>query len=497
MADITLINLNMLYIRYGEQTERELHVPLGPLYLTRALEDAGFEVDFRDYQLCEADDPFEMSTFLDLAASPAPVIGLSCMANLLPFTLLALKALREAYPDRTLVLGGVGSKSVEDKLLQRFPWLDIICRGEAERTGPELLGAIKGGCDLSGVAGISFRRNGVVCHTAPRERIKDLDTIAFPAWEKIDLGRYAGYGMMSSRGCPYPCTFCSVAPVWNLESYSRSARNIVEEMKELKDRAGVSLFLFQDEFFVSGKRQVMEFCQELQRQDLDIEFKAFGRVNLVDREMMKALADSGCVELRFGIESGADRVLAEIKKGFTSSQALEVVPPAIEMFPRVDAFYVWGFPFETMADFNQSLFQMVSLRMMGARILPSLLCLLPQTEIYRQWSSRIPLEFCPYLLPEFVFTGHEVCRGGVVDIPPVHADYFDLIRQNPDIFPGFYHMDLRNNVLPKLELLRQFGFYPDQTGDSSLPAETGQAGGDSCGAHSPTVRPPDLATRTS
>ena len=64
MADITLINLNMLYIRYGEQTERELHVPLGPLYLTRALEDAGFKVDFRDYQLCDADDPFEMSTCL-------------------------------------------------------------------------------------------------------------------------------------------------------------------------------------------------------------------------------------------------------------------------------------------------------------------------------------------------------------------------------------------------------------------------------------------------
>ena len=64
MADITLVNLNMLYIRYGEKAERELHVPLGPLYLTRALEDAGFEVDFRDYQLCDADDPFNMQTFL-------------------------------------------------------------------------------------------------------------------------------------------------------------------------------------------------------------------------------------------------------------------------------------------------------------------------------------------------------------------------------------------------------------------------------------------------
>ena len=73
----------------------------------------------------------------------------------------------------------------------------------------------------------------------------------------------------------------------------------------------------------------------------------------------------------------------------------------------MDAFYVWGFPFETMEDFNQTLFQMVSFRMMGARILPSLLSFLPQTPIYEQWGRNGNLEFCPYLLPEFVLTGHE------------------------------------------------------------------------------------------
>ena len=496
MADITLVNLNMLYIRYGEQTDRELHVPLGPLYLTRALEDAGFEVDFRDYQLCEAEDPFDMETFLEFLDEPAPVVGVSCMANLLPFTMLALKALRKKYPDRVLVLGGVGSKSVEDKILKRFDWIDIICRGEAEKTGPELLRALKIKSGLSKVKGISFRHNGSVLHNQDRERIRDLDSIPFPAFEKIELGKYAGFGMMTSRGCPYECTFCSVAPIWNLKSYSRSPRNIVEEMKVLNQRAGVDLFLFQDEFFVSGKKQVMDFCRELQKENLGVEFKAFGRVNLVDREMMHALADSGCIELRFGVESGSDRILSQIKKGFTSTQVLDTVPASIEIFPRVDAFYVWGFPFETINDFNQSLFQMISLRMMGARILPSLLCLLPQTEIYREWSGRVPLIFCPYLFPEFVFTGHEVCHGGSVEIPEGHRDYFELIQQNPDIFPGFFHMDLESNVLSKLKLLRQFGFYPNPTAKSEAPVQEGQNNTESCGAHSPRIAPQNLATRT-
>ncbi|MGD1000344.1 MAG: radical SAM protein [Candidatus Brocadiia bacterium] len=490
MADITLINLNMLFMRYGEEVERELHVPLGCLYLTRALEDAGFEVDFRDYQTCPTDDPFDIAAFLDFLKEPAPVIGLSCMANLLPFTVLALQALKKRYPGRTLVLGGVGSKSVEEKVLARFPWIDVICRGEGELTGPDLLRALKSGGDLSGVAGISYRDGvGKIRHNPDRARIRDLDSIPFPAFDKIELKRYAGYGLMTSRGCPYPCTFCSVAPVWNLESYSRSPRNIVAEMKLIHERAGAEMFLFQDEFFVSGKRQVMAFCDELARTGLKLEWKAFGRVNLVDEEMMRAMAACGCLELRFGIESGSDRVLEIIRKGFTAAQALEIVPKAIPIFPRVDTFYVWGFPFETIEDFRQSLFQMISFRMMGARILPSLLSLLPQTEVYREWSAKAKLEFSPWLLPEFVCTGHETYVDGGIRIPERYRRYFQLITDNPDIFSGFFHIDLEGNVLPKLRLLREFGFY-------ASPAATPEAEkAESCGAHSPRVQPHELATR--
>lgn len=489
MADITLVNLNMLFMRYGEEIERELHVPLGCLYLTRALESAGFEVDFRDYQLCPGDDPFDMEVFLDFIRQPAPVIGLSCMANLLPFTLLAARAIKERYPDRIVVLGGVGSTAVEDAILQRFSSVDIICRGEGEQTGPELMGQLTNGRELSGIAGISYRhRDGSIRHNPDRPRIDDIDGIAFPAFEKVDLKRYAGYGMMTSRGCPYLCTFCSVAPVWRWQSFSRSPKSIVEEMRLLNREAGVDLFLFQDEFFVSGKKQVMEFCRELSSSGLAVEWKAFGRVNLTDEDMMRAMADCGCLELRFGIESGSDTILQRIRKGFTAAEVLALIPKAVEIFPRTDCFFVWGFPFETTDDFNQTLFQMVSFRMMGARILPSLLSLLPQTEIAKEWVPGSRLEFCPYLLPEFVFTGHEVLNAGEVEIPARYDDYFRLIMDNPDIFTGFFHIDLQGNVLPKLELLRQFGFYPDP--------RTNAEKGESCGAHSPKTAPPELATRT-
>lgn len=485
-ADITLVNLNLLFMRYGQEIERERHVPLGCLYLVSVLEQAGFTVDFRDYQLHDTDDPFDMEQFLAFMHDPAPVIGLSCMANLLPFTILAMKALKDRYPDRRLILGGVGSKSVEDLILERFPWIDLIARGEGELTAPQLLSALNEGQSVADVRGISWRSNGAVRHNADQPRIEDLDALPLPAFHRIDLKHYAGYGMMTSRGCPYPCTFCSVAPVWNWETRHRSPANIIAEMKQLHDRAGVDLFLFQDEFFISGKRQVMEFCEALRNSGLKIEWKAFGRVNLTDVEMMQAMADTGCLELRFGIESGSDRILKLIKKGFTAQQILELIPQAVQIFPRVDTFYVWGYPFETMEDFGQSLFQMVSFRTLGARILPSLLSLLPQTEIYQQWKDKVKLQFCPWLLPEFVFTGHEICLGAEIQIPPRHEQYFRLIMDNPDIFPGFFHVDLKGNVLPKLKMLQEFGFYQQ--------LNTQQPEPDSCGAHSPGPAARELVT---
>ena len=495
-ADLTLVNLNMLYVRYADgRTEREKHLPLGPLYLTAALENAGFTVDFRDYQTHACADPFRPETIAAFLADSARVLGVSCMANLLPFTLLALQDFKRAHPDTTVVLGGVGSKSVERLILERCPWLDVIARGEGEVSGPLLLRALKGRTPLDAVPGISFRRDGCYIETPRAPRITNLDTILPPAFEHVRFADYEGYGMITSRGCPYPCTFCSVAPVWDRETYSRSVPDLVAEMKRLHEEHGIKLFLFQDEFMVSGKKRIMEFCEALDQTGLRVKWKAFGRINLTDEETMRAMADTGCCEIRYGIESGSDRILAMTRKGFTASEVVEVVSQAVSIFDRTDCFYIWGFPFETMDDFHQSVFQMVACRALGARILPSLLCLLPQTDIFRDLQSSARLEFCPELFPEYMLTGHELLRGARCDLPREHSRIFEFVRGNPDIFPGFFHFDLENNVLPKLRVMQEFGFYgPDR-------AEATET--DSCGAHSPKVKmarpdvaaPVELATR--
>ncbi len=477
-ADVTLVNLNLLFVRYYDKVDRELHVPLGPLYLVRALENAGWRVDFRDYQVNEFEDPFEACNIASFLEDSADIVGVSCMANLLPFTILALREFHERHPDKTIIVGGVGPAAVEEKILERFPWIDIIVKGEAEQTFPELLEALKNRRSLEGIPGVLFREDGHVVRNTGRARITDLDSIPFPAFEKVNLPKYAGYGVISSRGCPYKCTFCGVAPIWGHQAFHRSNDSILSEMRVLRERAGVEMFLFQDEFFVSGKERVMSFCKALKNSEMRVKWKAFGRVNLTDVEMMEAMVDCGCVELRFGIESASNRILELTDKGFTTEMVLDLIPEAIQIFPRVDAFYIWGFPFETQEEFRQTLFQMLSFRMMGARILPSLFCFLPQTKICREYGNPEKLEFCYELLPEYMLTGHELYRSVRISIPPKHRSLFDFISNHPDIFPGFFQRRIHEDILPKLRELQSFGFYAQ---DEKEP-ET-----DSCGAHSPRV----------
>ena len=475
---ITLLNLNMLYLKYFDKVDREQHIPLGPLYLTRALEKAGFPVDFRDYQLNTYEDPFSIDNCIEFLSDSAPIIGISVMANLLPFAVLLAAELKNRYPEKTIILGGVGAKSVEKEILERFPGIDIISYGEGEAAGPILIEHLTNGKNLSTCPNIFYRKNGHIVQTEPCGRITDLGSISYPAYEKVDLTRYTGLGMMTSRGCPFRCSFCSVAPVWNFESCLRTGDDIITEMKYLLDRGNTDLFLFQDEYFLASPERAKDFSRKLIASGLNVRWKAFGRVNLIDREAMELMAESGCVEIRYGIESGSEEVLKRVEKGFNLEKAIEVVSESSRVFPSVDTFFIWGFPFETMEQFYQSVFLMNSFRMMGVRVLPSLLCYLPQTRIYQEVDKE-KLEFSTEMVPEYMITGHEICQGYGVQIDEEYRYIYNFIIENKDIFPGFFHYDIEGNIKPKLDVLIEFGFYRSIVQYEST---------ESCGAHSAQVR---------
>lgn len=465
-AAITLVNLNLLYIRLADRVDYEAHPPLGLLYLTAVLEQQGWAVDLVDYQLLPrlhpGADPFDLDTALEFIGDTAPVVGLSCMANLLPFAILVAERLKTRHPGTTLILGGVGPFGVESLLLERFSWIDIIARGEAEASLPLLLAALRDGHRLAQVPGIFWRAaGGAVRQNPTAARIADLDQLPLPAYHRLDMAAYDAFGMITSRGCPYGCRFCSVAPVWDRATTCRSHDSILAEIRLLHESYGVKTVLFQDEFFYTGEARMLEFCDRLQAAGLPIQWKCYGRVNLVTERAMRRMAEAGCVQLRFGIESGSDRVLKRVVKGFRFRDALRAVTQACAIFPSVETFFIWGFPFETMGEFYETALQMARFRQMGVTVLPSLLSLLPQTEIYRDYrrgrygAGRLSL--VPELVPIYVVTGHEV-----VDtrnrVPERYRAYYDFIAAHEELFPGFFLFNYETNVRPKHAALRDLGF---------------------------------------
>jgi anaerobic magnesium-protoporphyrin IX monomethyl ester cyclase len=462
MCDITLVNMNLLYIVYEDKVDRELHLPLGLLYLASVLEEHGYGVDLRDYQLATGPDLFDVECTLRFLEDSAPIVGFSCMANLLPYTLLVAQALKERHPEKAVVLGGTGPTAVEPRILSRFDGVDVIVRGEGEGSTLDLMDALAGRRSLESVAGISYRVNGSVAENPARSRIADLDALPWPAYHRLDMTAYHGYGVVTSRGCPYRCAFCSVAPIWGHQAVLRSVQSVVAEMRHLLEAYGVTMFLLQDEYFVSDKARMLDFCSQLTSAKLPVHWKCFARINLVDEEMLRAMAAAGCVHVRYGVESGSDAVLQQVAKGFTARQASEVIALSAQIFPEVDAFYVWGFPFESMADFYKSVFQMTLFRSWGVRVLPCLLSFLPQTSIYHDYLAGKyggTLTFRPDLTPEHVVTGHETSAAGHIAIAANQQPLFEFIAAHADLFPGFLQWEPETNVEPKLKVLRDLGFY--------------------------------------
>lgn len=463
-ADITLINMNLLYIDLGGRVDHEVHPPLGLLYLTSALEKAGYLVDFIDYQTFPFERPgedlFDVDGVMRYFGEMADVVGLSCMANLLPFTILVAKRLKELYPHKTVVLGGVGPFAVEELILERFPWIDIVVRGEAEETAVKLMEVLPDTERLASVPGLSYRSpEGAIVNTCRQKRVRDLDGLPLPAYDRLDMRDYDAFGVISSRGCPYGCSFCSVAPVWDHKTSYRSHNNIIEEMRHLHENYGVEQVLFQDEFFYSGEAKIIDFCDRLIASGLPVTWKCFGRVNLVTERAMRRMAEAGCVQLRFGIESASDRVLKRVVKGFRFKDALRAVTQAAGIFDSVETFFIWGFPFEEMEDFYQTAIQMARLGHIGVNVLPSLLSLLPQTAIYDDVrSGRLSgeLSFVPELVPIYVVTGHEVL-GETNSVPEKYRRYYDFIGEHPEVFPGFFLFNYEENVRPKHQMLTEMG----------------------------------------
>ena len=437
MKSITLVN-------FVPALEGETTTPLGPLYITSILENVGCEVDFRDYQLVSHEKSLTQKSILDFLSDPHDTVGVSCYFNTLPFVLLSLQKLKTLYPEKIIILGGPGPTSVAEKIVQRFPFIDILVMGEGEHTVSDIAGKVP----LRNIKGIVYHSHGKVIKNPPRERI-NLDTLPFPAYNKIDFSQYDNAGIITTRGCPYHCAFCEAAPLWGHHTERRSVSSVISEIKMLHHQYGVKSIHINDDTFVLSREWVFNFCNHLKSENLDITWRCLGRINLMDEDLLSVMADAGCTGIQYGIESGSDRILNLIGKQITVQQIKKVMEMSVDHIEAVSSSFIWGFPFETMDDLYETIFLMGIMADMGCHIKFFSLSPLPLSPLYKKYSSN--LKFDEKLVSNLLFG---VFKDKI--LPEEKEQLLQMITQNPDIFPGFFHIHTPD-VDKKYSILKEAG----------------------------------------
>jgi radical SAM superfamily enzyme YgiQ (UPF0313 family) len=404
--------------------------PLGPLYLVEVLRRNGFDVELVEYVHRRG---------TTLAAAPltaamdgdCDVVAVSCMINVLPVLMLALRALRTRQPHTIVVAGGPGFGGIAAELLGGFDAIDAVAIGESESIVGPLMRALQARRPLHEVPGLFFREGGKVVATARPPLVADLDTIPFPAFDLVSVKRYQHVGVLGTRGCPFRCTFCDVAPAWLRQHRKRSPENIVAELSWLHDK-GVRRVGFVDDLFIIDRAWVRSFCRALLRSGLQMAWRCNTHVNLMrDESLLALMRDAGCDCVFFGIESGSDRILKAIKKGFSAADALDAVDRASKYF-ALQSNLIWGFPFETPDDVRATLDLKDALDDRGVEVALPMAAPLADSELYAACRSRIRFSTSA---PNMFF----------MDYAEMRADERRLVERiivaNPHAMSAFHHFE--------------------------------------------------------
>jgi radical SAM superfamily enzyme YgiQ (UPF0313 family) len=284
-------------------------------------------------------------------ATVLDVIGFSGMTPVIDAVERAIRVCRPYA--RAIVLGGPHATACRETVLEENPDLDYAFCGEGETAFVEFLAAFDDNRITSEIPGIVTREGS----GPPRERCRDLDSIPFPARDLLPNARYRYplcgrarvTSMITSRGCPYQCVFCDKS-VFGSRWQARSAENVLAEVDEVVAKYGVEAIVFYDDLFTLNRARLAAICEGLIERNRKIAWKAEGRVDIVDREILALMRRAGCDAIAYGVESANPAGLDFIGKNTTPEQAREAFRLTREAGIRTMGYFILGIPTETYDD---------------------------------------------------------------------------------------------------------------------------------------------------
>jgi radical SAM superfamily enzyme YgiQ (UPF0313 family) len=322
--------------------ERKEFPPFGVLYLATIAEQIGSNVEL--FKINNSEQVFDLQEF--------DIVGFSISSSATYHMMKSVRSNSLYSNSKFLIAGGIHATLFPEEVLEDMN-LDIICIGEGEETFLEILSNFELK-SFHTIKGICYIDNNKILKNADRSPINNIDTIPFPARHLLNeedfilTNRLSNTNIkmthiMTSRGCPFSCKFCANV---NKNLRYRTGQNIINELQNLKSTYGIEGFCITDDNFIIDQENVKNICYEIKK--LNLKWSALSRVDTINEDILRSMYDSGCIEIKFGIESGSKRILEAMNKGITRDQIINAVSLTKNIGINVKAFLIHGFPGENL-----------------------------------------------------------------------------------------------------------------------------------------------------
>lgn len=436
---------------------------LGIAYLTSILNKNGHEAFLHD----GADS--SIKEMIKYAEKISPEIVGITMNTTNRFEALELAKIIKNKFKVPIILGGPHPTLATDQLLKNYDFIDFIIRNEGEYSTLELINALEKSRgkepDFSKILGLSYRKDNKIIHNPRAPIIENLDELPFPEWKFFDLKKYVAqpeypkeyktYGsIISSRGCPYQCTFCSSSNFWGHKIRFRSAKSVLEEIKMLYD-IGVRFIVFNDDNFTSNKKRAIEICKMIIKEGLNekMGWQCRAEVNIVDDELLMWMKKANCNMLEFGVEDCTEEGIKWFKKGHNKEQTKAAFDLCKKYGIKTKSYFIIGGDHETKE--NIQIKKKYIEELDPDVTTASILLAYPMTEVYEigkkkgLWDDDIWLKEC---------VGEKYHSRAPIYTGP-HLSYSDVQAASAEILYWWGkkkgQISFRDNLKIALDMLRQ------------------------------------------
>jgi len=357
--------------------------PLGLVLLAAILEKNGYPVNVIDANALQLKPE-------DITVPPdTDIVGITAMTPTIGTALKIARRVKQTNPRIKVVLGGPHVTLLPLETLESSPDIDVIVRGEADITFLDLLKAIQRDEPLNGVVNIHYRNSNGTWVTQGTTAEIVMDDLPFSAYHLLPLKAYRPHpphgmrlpfaAMVTSRGCPYHCAYCS-KPVFGSKFRAQSAERVVAEMVYLQEKFGIKEIAFYDDSFTLDKKRVHAICALILEKKLKIAWTCETRVNLVDKELLKNMKQAGCYAIAYGIETASPEIMKTLQKDITLEQVEKAVQSHREVGLQVVGYFMLGSPGETPETIIQTVNLAKKLKLDFAQF--SVTTPFPATELY-------------------------------------------------------------------------------------------------------------------